>query len=225
MMMQQDPWSSDLDKMVVRARQRRRQIDSAQGEAHSVLLRGKELSQQVADLTVLSEELDKVTVLLNSLGEERQQAAQASIEELVTWALQMIFDDTLSFHIVQSVRGKSSVVEFVVRSTLGTSVIETSVMDARGGGLAAVIGFLLRLVVMLMGRNPRDASLLVLDETFAHVSSDYLEPLGQFLREVVDKTGVQIIMVTHQQEFANFADKVYNFSTVANGETVVKDVS
>lgn len=78
---------------------------------------------------------------------------------------------------------------------------------------------------MLMGRNPRDASLLVLDETFAHVSSDYLEPLGQFLREVVDKTGVQIIMVTHQQEFANFADKVYNFSTVANGETVVKDVS
>jgi len=116
------------------------------------------------------------------------------------------------------------VVEFVVRTTLGNDVIETPVMDARGGGLAAVIGFLLRLVVGLMGRDPHDASLMVLDETFAHVSAEYLEPTGQFLREVVDRTGVQIILVTHQPEFAEYADRVYNFSTT-DGKTIVKDVS
>ena len=209
---------------MVRSRQRRRQLDTAKGEARSVLLRGQQLTQQVSELQETLEELDRVTILLNSLGEERQLAAQASIEELVTRGLQMIFDESLSFHIVQSVRGKTAVVEFMVRTTLGASVVETSVMDARGGGLAAVIGFLLRLVVMLMGQDPRDANLLVLDETFAHVSSEYLEPLGQFLREVVDRTGVQIVMVTHQPEFAEYADRVYNFST-EGGKTVVKDVS
>lgn len=213
-----------LDSLTLRSRQRRRRIDQLQGEARSTLTRGKELSTEVAELATDVEDLDRVTVLLNSLGEERQIAAQASIEELVTRGLQMIFDDTLSFHIVQNVRGKTAVVDFVVRTTIGTSVIETPVMDARGGGLAAVIGFLLRLVVMLMGRDPREANLLVLDETFAHVSAEYLEAVGQFLREVVDKTGVQIIMVTHQPEFAEFADRVYSFST-DGGKTVVKDVS
>jgi DNA repair exonuclease SbcCD ATPase subunit len=213
-----------LDSLVVRARQRRRQIDVAQGGVRAVLLRGKELTTEVSDLSALVEELDRVTVLLNSLGEERQLAAQSSIEELVTRGLRMIFDDTLSFHIVQAVKGKTAVVEFVVRTTLGNDVIETPVMDARGGGLAAVIGFLLRFVVMLMGRDPRDSTIMVLDEIFAHVSAEYLEPTVQFLREVVDRTGVQIIMVTHQPEFAQYADRVYNFSTT-NGKTVVKDVS
>lgn len=213
-----------VDSLVIRARQRRRQIDAQQGEARSVLLRGKELSTEVADLTATVTELDRVTALLNSLGEDRQLAAQNSIEELVTRGLQMIFDDTLSFHIVQNVRGKTAVVEFVVRTTLGSSVIETQVMDARGGGLAAVIGFLLRLVVMLMSRSERDANLLVLDETFSMVSAEYLEPLGEFLREVVDRTGAQIVLVTHQQAFEEFADKVYYFST-EDGTTVVKDKS
>ena len=214
----------DLDALVVRARQRRRQIDSQQGEARSVLLRGKELSSEVTSLSSTVEVLDRVTALLNSLGEDRQLQAQTSIEELVTRGLQMIFDDTLSFHIVQNVRGKTAVVEFVVRTTLGSSVIETQVMDARGGGLAAVIGFLLRLVVMLMSRKERDANLLVLDESFSMVSAEYLEPLGEFLREVVDRTGAQVILVTHQPAFEAFADKVYNFST-EDGKTVVKDVS
>lgn len=213
-----------LDSLTVRARQRRRQIDVAQGEVRAVLTRGKELSTEVSSLGELVEELDRVTILLNSLGEERQLKAQSNIEELVSRGLRMIFDDTLSFHIVQSIKGKTAAVDFVVRTTLGTQVIETSVMDARGGGLAAVIGYLLRLVVMLMGRDPRDSSIMVLDETFAHVSAEYLEPLGQFLREVVDRTGVQIILVTHQPEFAQYADRVYNFST-HHGKTVVKDVS
>lgn len=214
--------SDQLDTLTIRARQHRRKIDTLQGEARSVLTRGKELSAEVSELTETVEELDRVTVLLNSLGEERQLAAQSSIEELVTRGLQMIFDDTLSFHIVQNVRGKTAVVEFVVRTTLDSEVIETPVMDARGGGLAAVIGFLLRLVVMLMGRSERDADLLTLDETFSMVSAEYLEPLGEFLRELVDNTGVQIILVTHQEIFAEYADKVYHFHT-EEGRTVVTE--
>ena len=213
-----------LDSLVVRARYRRRKIDALQGEARGVLSRGKELTATVAQLELDIADLDKVTALLNSLGEDRQLQTQSNIEELVTRGLQMIFDDTLSFHIIQSVSAKTATVDFVVRTTLLTKVVDTPVMDARGGGLAAVIGFLLRLVVMLMGRDPRDSNLLVLDETFAHVSSEYLEPLGQFLREVVDKTGVQIVMVTHQNEFVQFADAVYNFST-EGGRTVVKELS
>lgn len=219
--------TTTLDSLVVRSRQRRRALDQLQGEARSVLLRGKELQAEVARLSELAEDLDRVTVLLNSLGEERQLKAQSSIEELVTRGLRMIFDDTLSFHIVQSTRGKTAAVDFVVRTSLGSQTIDTPIMDARGGGLAAVVGFLMRLVVMLLGQGKagRDGvseNLLVLDETFAHVSAEYLDGVGQFLREVVDRTGVQIVMVTHQEELTQYADKVAHFHT-DGGKTVVTE--
>lgn len=168
------------------------------------------------------DDLERVTMLLNSIGEERQMKAQGVIEGLVTRGLQTIFDDKYSFHIIQTVKGKTANVEFVVRTTLEGSTTETSVMEARGGGLAAVVGFLLRVVVMLL-RSDKNEKVLFLDETFAHVSAEYLPALGEFLREIVDKSDMQIIMVTHQDEFVDYADVTYRFGLDANEHTTVKE--
>jgi DNA repair exonuclease SbcCD ATPase subunit len=214
---------TDLDSLTLQVRNRRRQLDGLLGEARSVLVRRKEVLGEIDTLSDEVNDFERVTGLLNSLGEERQLKAQQTIEELVTRGLQTIFDDTLSFHIVQTVKGKTASVEFLVRTTLGDTIVETPVMDARGGGLAATIGFLLRVVVMLLRGGTREENILVLDETFAHVSAEYLPPLGEFLREIVDKTGVQIVMVTHQPEFTEYADKVYRFTQDDQGKTQVSE--
>lgn len=211
---------TDLDSLAARVAARRRVVDTLAGEARAVLETKRSLDAEVETLTAETDVLDKVVILLNSLAEERQAQAQGVIETLVTQGLQTIFDDSLSFHIVPTTKARTSGVEFVVRSTLTHEAVETPVMDARGGGLAAVVGFLLRLVVMLLSAQSGREKLLVLDETFAHVSEDYLEPLGQFLRQIVDRTGVQIIMVTHQPEFLEFADVAYRFSQI-DGRTKV----
>ena len=213
---------TDLDTLTVRTRTRRRALDALGGEARATLLRAKEIASEIETLTETIQDLERVTILFNSMGEERQQEAQNTIEELVTRGLQTIFDDSLSFHIQQTTRGKSVIVDFIVRTTLANSVVDTPVLDARGGGLAATIGFLLRLVVLLLSKGTRGETLMVLDETFAHVSDDYLPGVGDFLREVVDKTGIQVLMVTHQEQFLEVADKVYRFSTV-EGRTVVEE--
>lgn len=201
-----------IDQLALRARHRRRALDERQGEARALLTRGKDLQAEIAELTEVVEDLDRVTLLLNSMGEDRQQKAQQTIEELVTRGLQTIFDDSLSFHILQTTRGKTVQVDFIVRTTIDGRSIDTSVMDARGGGLAATIGYLLRLVVILLTRGQREDSLIVLDESFAHVSAEYLPAVRDFVREVVDKTGVQHIVVTHQEELVEGADRVYRFS-------------
>ena len=213
---------TDLDSLDIRARQKRRQLDARQGEMRATLLRGKELQAEISGLAEAVETLDRTTIFLNSLGEEKQLKAQQTIEELVTRGLQTIFDETLSFHILQTVRGKTANVEFLVRTTLDGREIETPVMEARGGGLAATIGFLLRLVVMLLDKGTRHENIMLLDETFAHVSAEYLDPLRSFLRQVVDKTGVQIVLVTHQNEFIEDADRIYRFRT-HDGKTVVTE--
>lgn len=203
-----------IQDLALRVRQRRRELDTLTGEARQVIGHAKELRGDVEHYSEDVSILEQVTGLLNSIGEDRQLKAQQDIEELVTRGLQSIFDDTLSFHILQTVRGKTANVEFVVRTDFEDSVVDTSVLDSRGGGLAATIGFLLRVVVMLLKGGSRDENILILDETFAMVSAEYLPAVGEFLREIVDNTGIQIIMVTHQQEFAEYADRVYRFSLV-----------
>lgn len=207
-----------VQELSQRVRQRRRELDTLTGEARQVIGRAKELRGDVERYTEDVSILEQVTVLLNSIGEDRQLKAQQDIEELVSRGLQSIFDDTLSFHIVQTVRGKTANVEFVVRTTLPDAVVDTPVMDARGGGVAATIGFLLRVVVMLLKGGSRSENILVLDETFAMVSAEYLPALGEFLREIVENTGIQIVMVTHQDQFMEYADKVYRFS-MSDGKT------
>lgn len=214
---------TDIAAVRARLKSAERELAADEGQERSLKVQLEELQKEAVSLTASLVNNDRATSLLNSIGEEKQLAAQDAIEQLVTRGLQTIFGEDLTFHIIQDVKAKRAEVSFVVRSHLSNGqVIETDIIDARGGGLAATVGFLLRLVVMLLKTDTRTDNVLVLDETFAHVSDEYLPALGEFLRKIVDKTGVQIIMVTHQPEFTEYADKVYRF-TAKDGKTVVKE--
>lgn len=200
-----------LDTRITRTR---RILEQRRGEAYALATQAQRVHTEIGELIDLADLHDRAAHVLTAIGEERQDAAQRSIEALVTQGLHTIFGNELSFHLVPGVRAKSPVVDFVVRSRLadGTTV-DTDVLAARGGGLAAVIGFLLRLVILLLSRARQD-TVLFLDETFAHVSADYLPRLIEFLKDLVAKTGVQIVMVTHDESFQEAADTVYMLKLV-----------
>lgn len=212
-----------LSALTARLMTVRSDLDRKIGEANAVLTRGKALEEEISSLKASVSDLGKVASLFTTIGEERQDAARRTIEDLVTQGLQTIFDDTLSFHIVSSVRGKTTTVDFMIRTTLSGSVVDTPVMDSRGGGLAATVGFLLRVVVLMLRSQDSGDKVLVLDETFSMVSAEYLPGVAAFLREIVDRFGVQIIMVTHQELLTEDADVVYRFSQT-DGRTKVARV-
>lgn len=214
---------TELEQLGTAIKARRRELDDLSVEARLTLTRAQEVKAEIAELQSEISILEKSSIVLNSIAETRQIKAQTVIEELVTRGLQEIFDDTLSFHIVQKMNGKTVTVEFLVRTSLpGGVVVDTPVIDARGGGLAATIGFLLRVIIMLLRNGKDQDNILILDETFAMVSAEYLDGLGNFIREIVEKTGIQVVMVTHQPEFLDFADKAYRFSMV-DGKTKVEE--
>lgn len=210
-----------LTEVQERLGQVRRAVDRRHGEARALYARGQHLSAEIKTLERQVDLHERAAHVLTSIGEQRQDAAQKQIEALVTQGLKTIFSEDLSFHLVPGVRAKAPVVDFVIRSTLkdGT-VVDTDVMDARGGGLAAVVGFLLRLVILLLSKDSGE-TVLFMDETFAHVSAEYEPRLAEFLRELVDKTGVQIILVTHSDAFLDAADVTYRFWQ-DSGVTLVK---
>lgn len=191
------------------------------GRAAEVARQGKAAQLEVARLQHQAEVHEQVALLLSTIGEQRQEDARRQVEELVTRALQVVFGENLSFHMVQSVKASRSEVDFVVRSTYGDEVVETPVMEARGGGMVAVVGFTLRLVVLLL--TPGVRRFLALDESFAHVSASYEPRVAEFLREVADQARVQILLVTHSPIYAEFADQRYRMSLGPDGKTQVTE--
>lgn len=217
--------TSDLP---ARLRVAERLVDQRTGEARAIGLRGKEVMERSITLREQIAQLDRVTGVLTSLGDTRQEEAQSTLEAIVTQGLRAIFGEDISFHLVTSARGKQSTVDFMVRSSHvapdgSVEAVETSVMDARGGGMASVVGFLLRLTVMLL--TPGARRLMILDETFGMVSEDYEAGVGEFLREVCDRTGTQILLVTHSLAYTDLADRVYRLSLDSSGATQVRETN
>ena len=222
----------DLSGFATAVRAARTAVDREAGEARAVGVAGQAAVARVSQLKAQIELHERVAAALTKVGEERQLGAQQQVEGLVTQGLRAVFGENLSFHAIQGASGNQATVEFVIRSEYSAGdeagihcdaplVVDTPVIGARGGGVAAVTGFLLRLVVLLLTPGARRA--LFLDETFSHVSEEYRLPLGQFLREVCDRAGVQIVMVTHDPEYADLADTSYRLALGSDGVTEISN--
>ncbi len=214
---------ADLDSRLTAVR---RKIDRRIAEARLIATEGKRLKEEI-DLASHDVDLySKVAITLASIGEQRQEDAQKKIEELVSRGLQGIFENkNMQFQVVQTQRGKTPEVKFLIQSRGPNGrVVETDIMDARGGGLAAVVGFLLRLVVQLLDSKVAQP-ILILDESFSHVSAEYEKPLVQFIVQLVEKTNCQILLVTHHliDAFLEVADKKIKF-TLVDGITKVSEL-
>lgn len=212
--------TASLDDTLHRLARARRAVDRRAGEARHVATTGKRLIAEIAEITTQIDLHAEAGALLASIGDHRQAQTWTQIETLVTEGLHTIFGPDLSFHLVPGNRNRTPVVDLVVRSSVDGQDLDTDVLDARGGGLAAVIGFLLRLVNLLLSARGGDTVPMLLDETFAHVSAEYEPALAAFLRELVERTGVQLILVTHSDAYTDLADTRYRF-TLEDGITRV----
>jgi ABC-type hemin transport system ATPase subunit len=193
--------ASDLAADVRRQRQI---LDRLAGKAEQVAVLGKAAEAEVAGLRDEIEIHDQVCALLTSIAEEAQETARAQVEGLVTRALQVVFGPEMSFHLRAAEAGGQAVLDMVIRTDYQGAVTEAPVLRAHGGGVSAVVGYVLQLVVLLL--TPSARRILLLDEPFAMVDSGRAVAVAEFLREVSDMAGVQQVLVTHDPVYAQFAD-------------------
>lgn len=162
--------------------------------------------------------LEQVTEVLRALAELKREEMRLKVENLVTYGLRSVFKEHLTFKIVSGERAKQSTMELKVVSIVNEVEVETDIVNAHGGGLVQVIALLLRIVILLFAR-PAPARVLILDESLAHLSREYLEPAAELLGSLSNKLGLQILMVTHSPEFEDAADRIYSFSKSSSGMT------
>lgn len=171
-----------------------------------------EISQSKDTLTIL----DQAVSLIGKYADSRELEVQKRIETLVTNGLRTVFNDDMRFLVVQKAVGNRTEIKFKIESVYDGQAVETDILSARGGGVAAVTGFLLRVIMILLTDSSR---VLILDEVFAQVSSNYTDNIARLLEDLATEYEFQFILVTHRMpEIEDVSDRVYQAS-MKNGTT------
>jgi DNA repair exonuclease SbcCD ATPase subunit len=205
-----------MDDVTTLLRQKRSRFDQKLGEARAIKRRQGELEKEVEALGLEVSNYDKALAIFHGLSSVVQEHFTQAIEDLISEGISSVFETNLRFKITPDVKGGQSVLDFTISNDDGT---ETDILDARGGGLSALCGVLLRIVILRL-MTDRIRQILILDEPLSHLSAAYVPAAGELLRRLSDELDIQIIMVTHQPEFADHATDVYELSSAGSNVKV-----
>lgn len=191
------------------------------------------LAESGQRITTLSEAIavaDKAKAVLESYAVEQQSELQQSIEGLVTRGLQAVFRERLEFKMEFKVLRGQPEVSFSVVSYVDDEPVEMDIPNSFGGGLAVVCAVLLRVIVLrYLVAHGKVEPILILDEPLAALSPNYDERdaeslrtnMAEFLHVVSAELGVQIVLVTHEPDYGEYADNHWIFSGGLGKDTVV----
>lgn len=155
--------------------------------------------------------LEEAQVFLQKVAQATQEQLRVHIKDIVQLCLDSIWPGEVEFDLIYEVkRGKTEArLVFIIDGE------EVDPLDADGGGLVDIASFALRIAVWTLG-NTRNT--IILDEPMKHLS-DNLQPLAaEIIKELSQKLGLQVIMITHRKELTGIADKVFEVSRKRVGD-------
>lgn len=164
----------------------------------------KSLSKKV-DLNKILQSIEKAQALIQVTAKETQQNIEFHVSDVVQLALDACFPGEYDFKVNFEIKRN--------RTEAGLDFFKkgqkiSKLTDDSGGGVVAIGGDIgLRLAAWSLGNT---SPVLILDEPFARLSADLQPKAGEILRELSEKLGLQIIMITHNREsMTEIADKIF----------------
>ncbi len=135
-------------------------------------------------------------IVIQTVASEVQQIAHLRVANIVTKCIKAIFgEESYNFKIIfDRKRGKTEARLVYLRGDY-----EVSPCNAAGGGVLDISAFALRLACLVLSM-PTSRKLLVLDEPFRHLAVSKSEKVAQMLRQLCEELGIQIVLITHNEE-------------------------
>lgn len=95
--------------------------------------------------------------------------------------------------------------------------------EETGGGLLDVVSLLMRLVIWAM-KPDRTSGFFALDEPFKFLDEDKFDGVGCLLKELRDQMGIQFLIVSHDEEIVDLADRVWECIQGRDGVSELKEI-
>lgn len=145
--------------------------------------------------------LEKTEKVLKHLTDKLVKNDLSKMDGLITYGLKTVYPDkSLVFKSEVQERGKKMWIDL---QTINNGNITDP--DSKSS-VQVVESFLLRVLCIIKMKRAR---LLLLDETFKAVDSDYIEYFYQLVSELCKKLGMDVLLVTHFPGCAELVDHSY----------------
>lgn len=181
-----------------------------------------QLNTKIAECANL-DEVNKVLVaalrLLEQCDISARNFVKTEVEQLVTQGLRSIFENpSIKFNIDFVSKRNQIEAEFTLSKEKEGTCIQGDILSTYGGGVADVISFSLRIIIMrlLKIKGP-----LILDEPGKMISAQFIGAFGRFLTEVSTAFDQQIIMITHTDKLIEFANNTIEVRQVKGVSYIV----
>jgi len=174
----------------------------------------KALEQQLSESQIKISEINnkvelykKCTMFLQYCFDLIRDKVKYNIELLVTQALSEIMEEDYKFKINFQISRNMLEADFLIVNKIGNEEIEFDPAEDKGGGICDIVSLALRIILLEL-YYPRIEGPIIFDEVGKHISEEYKDNVGKFLSTVSKKIGRQIIFVTHEKRFLEYADNV-----------------
>ncbi len=144
----------------------------------------------------------KARVIIQNVAQETQKNLEFHLSHLVTTALAAVFPENIEFVARIEVRRGQTECDLLFKE----HGQEYDPLEGSGFGPVDVASFALRVTFWSLKKN---RPTFVLDEPFRNVSPDLQHKVSDMLKMVSEKLGLQIIMVSHQEDVNVSADKTF----------------
>ena len=181
----------------------------------------KHMSQQLELARTEHKDVLRARIVIQEVASQTQKTLAFHIEDIVTSAIVGVFPDPYKFKAEFVLNRNRTECELSLVASDGDDPIDP--VSAAGGGIVDVVSFALRIASWSM-KIPRTRPVLILDETFKHLSRDLMPQAGEVLRSMSDRLGMQIIMISHEPDLVDIADRVFEVTKNNVGESKVKTI-
>lgn len=197
-----------------------RKAELARKKAENDLLSRQisEMEERIVSLVGDLEVGQEASAFLEELANGRRGAMKGRIESVVTEALRMVYGDSYRVELSYGMKNNRSSLDIEMVRTTPEGDVKRD-MGGFGGGVADTISVPLRLMV-LVGSKQTDR-VCVLDECWKHIDVVRIEMVGQFLRVLAERLGMQVVFCTHHQALRAYADRMYEVSEKSGVSKVV----
>jgi len=163
--------------------------------------------QSLSSFKISYERMVKARWVLTEVAQQTQRRFQDKVEGLVTVAIRSVFDRPFEFHLeFERKRNRMECKPFISE---GNKIYDDPEYDV-GGGILDIISFAFRIVLWSL-QTPRSRNVIVLDEPMKNMGK-LIQLGGRVLKEISHKLGLQLIIVTHDEELIEIGDKVFRFA-------------
>jgi len=159
----------------------------------------------------------KARTVVQTVAKSTQERIELHLSNLVTMALATVFPDPYTFSL-RFVERRNTTEADLIFSKNGNETDD--LLNTGGGGVADIASFALRIALWSL-KKTRATFILDEPDKFLH-NPEYQTKASELMKELCDKLGIQIILVSDQERIIAAADKVIRISN-KNGVSEVNN--